>query len=347
MKVYQHKGNFVLESGQSLKDIEIAYHTIGKPNANASNVVWVCHALTGNSNPTEWWPGLFGSNTFYDPEDYFIVCANVLGSCYGSTNPLSINPNTNQPYYHLFPEITIRDIVKSLQLLAKHLNINKVHTLIGGSLGGQQALEWAISEPKRFDHLVLIATNAYHSPWGIAFNESQRLAIYADRTYYSTHPDGGSKGLLTARSIALLSYRSYDAYNASQQEEDQNKTKQYKAASYQKYQGEKLIQRFNAFSYVILSKAMDSHHIGRNRKSIIQTLQSIEAKTLCIAIDSDILFPKQEQCFINSHIKDSQYMEVKSIYGHDGFLIETKAITKCLKHFYYGIQQKSTCMEFD
>jgi homoserine O-acetyltransferase/O-succinyltransferase len=348
MNTYQHQGLFYLENGQYLKDITIGYTTYGAMNSDKSNVVWICHALTANSDPAEWWPGLVGPNCLYSEKDYFIVCANIIGSCYGSTNPLSINSDTGQAYFHLFPEITIRDIVKAHKLLAKQLNIKKIHTLIGGSLGGQQALEWAITENDRIEHLILLATNAAHSPWGIAFNESQRLAVYADRTYYSQHTDGGKKGLLAARSIALLSYRTYDAYSNSQKESHDNKLRNYNAASYQKYQGEKLVNRFNAYSYVVLSKAMDSHNAGRNRTSTEHALSNVKAKTLCLAIKSDLLFPPSEQYFLSEHIPCSKYTEIESDYGHDGFLIETLAISLQIKTFYNSIkQEKKACMEFD
>ncbi len=154
-------------------------------------------------------------------------------------------------------------MVKAHALLADHLGINQVKVFIGGSLGGQQALEWSISEPHKFENLIVVATNALHSPWGIAFNESQRLAITTDRTFYAQHPDGGLKGLKVARSIALLSYRTYDAYTATQVETVNDKTTNFRASSYQTYQGEKLCKRFNAYSYWYLSKAMDSHNVGR------------------------------------------------------------------------------------
>lgn len=205
--------------------------------------------------------------------------------------------------------------------------------MIGGSLGGQQAVEWAITEPDFVKNLVLIASNARHSPWGIAFNESQRLAISADRTFYAGTPDGGKKGLKAARSIALLSYRSYKAYNISQQEEQDNLTDNYRASSYQNYQGEKLVNRFNAYSYWYLTKSMDSHNVGRNRKGIEKALSLIKARTLVIGIKSDVLFPIEEQQYLSRHIPQSVFAEFESFYGHDGFLIETEALTNIIKSF--------------
>jgi homoserine O-acetyltransferase len=322
-----------LENGKKLRKFEIAYHTYGKLNANKDNVIWACHALTANADVLDWWKGLFGKNSLFNTEEHFIICANVIGSHYGSTNPLSINPVTGQPYYLSFPEFTIRDLVKVHQLLAEHLGIKNIRVLIGGSLGGQQAMEWAISSPGTIENLILVATNAAHSPWGIAFNESQRLAILADRTFLAQKPDGGLKGLKVARSIALLSYRTYEAYNATQLESVNDKTDGFRASSYQNHQGEKLVNRFNAYSYYYLSKAMDSHNVGRGRASISEALAQIKSNTLVIGIENDFLFPITEQKFLSEHIKDAEFHSVQSSYGHDGFLIETGALTNIIGTF--------------
>lgn len=330
---YTHTKVFKLENGKKLRKIELAYQTYGKLNAKKDNVIWACHALTANADVLDWWKGLFGNNDLFNPEEHFIVCANVLGSHYGSTNPLSVNPTTGLPYYLAFPEVTIRDMVAAHRLLAAHLGVEEIKVLIGGSLGGQQAVEWAIEDPTAVQNLILVATNAVHSPWGIAFNESQRLAISSDRSFYANKPDGGLKGLKTARSIALLSYRSYDAYTATQLESVNEKTGSFRASSYQNYQGEKLCKRFNAYSYWYLSKAMDSHNVGRNRGSIIDALASIKANTLVIGIENDVLFPISEQQFLSKHIPDAEFFSVNSAYGHDGFLIETDVLTNVIGNF--------------
>ena len=332
-ETFKYRQVFKLESGKKLRGLEIGFHTYGRLNKNRNNVVWVCHALTANSDVFDWWKGLFGENNLFNADEHFVVCANILGSPYGTTNPLSINPVTGQPYYLSFPEFTIRDIVKAHQLLADHLGISEIEVLIGGSLGGQQALEWSIISPEKIRNLILIATNAKHSSWGIAFNESQRLAITTDRSFYANKPDGGSKGLKAARSLALLSYRGYKTYAVTQQEDDQNKTGNYKAASYQSYQGEKLVKRFNAYSYWYLSKAMDSHHAGRKRISVEKALSTISAKTLVIGIKSDLLFPIEEQEYLFRNIPKASFAELESFYGHDGFLIETEALTNIISSF--------------
>ncbi len=328
---------FQLESGQTLPALQLAYHTYGKLNKDKSNVVWVCHALTANSNVFEWWPDLFGENDLFNPNDHFIVCVNNLGSCYGSTGALSINPYNNQPWYSYFPNITIKDMANALDLLRIKLGIEKIHTIIGGSQGAQIVLEWNVKQPNLFQHTIITATNAVHSAWGIAFNESQRLAIKADRTYYAHTPDGGKKGLAAARSIALLSYRNYNTYNTSQTETASDKTDNFNAASYQRYQGEKLVNRFDAYTYVVLANAMDSHNLGRGSISIENALQQITANTLVIGISSDLLFPVHEQKFIAQHVKKSEYHEIDSLYGHDGFLIETKKIAEVIKQFYSNV----------
>ncbi|WP_293945203.1 MULTISPECIES: homoserine O-acetyltransferase family protein [unclassified Sphingobacterium] len=331
--IYQHHEPFVFENGRELVNLQISYEVFGKLNADRSNVVWVCHALTANANVLDWWPGLFGTDELFNPNDYYIVCANVIGSAYGSSNPLSINPATGQPYYLSFPEFTVKDLVNAHQLLAAHLDINQIEVLIGGSLGGQQALEWAASKTIAINQLIVVGTNAVHSPWGIAFNESQRLAITADRTFYANHPDGGAKGLKVARSIALLSYRNYTTYDHTQRDNDGNKVNDYKAASYQNYQGEKLVKRYNAYSYFYLTKAMDSHNLARGRASLEAALAGINCSTLVLGINTDMLFPADEQKFIAQHIPNASYQEIESTYGHDGFLIETKKLTAIIHNF--------------
>lgn len=334
-KVFNYKKRFPLESGLSLPQLDIAYHTYGTLNADKSNVIWVSHALTANSDVFDWWKGLFGENDLFNPKEHFIVCANNLGSCYGTTGPLSVNPDTGEAWYSYFPQITIRDMANTLQLLKEHLGIGQIHTLIGGSQGAQIAQEWVLQFPDVTENLVLIATNAQHSPWGIAFNESQRLAIKADRTYFSNLETGGEKGLLAARSIALLSYRNYQTYHATQKNTGVNNLNNHAAASYQRYQGEKLVKRFNAYSYVRLLEAMDSHQVARERAYSVETvLNDIKVPTLVIGVTSDVLFPLNEQQVLAKYIKNSVYKEIGSLYGHDGFLIETEQLAKHIKDFY-------------
>ena len=296
-------------------------------------MVWIFHALTANSDPAEWWTGLVGDEKLFDPASNFIVCVNMPGSCYGSIGPLDTNPETNAPYYHDFPFFTTRDMALAYQPLKDFLGIEKIHIGIGGSMGGQQLLEWAIEEPLLFDFIFPIATNAQHSAWGIAFNASQRLAIETDPTWRQSNETAGIEGMKTARGIALISYRNYDVYEQGQSEMENEKLNYFKSESYQRYQGEKLAKRFNAFSYYFLSKGMDAHNVGRKRTSIVNALQQIKAKTLVIGIESDILFPLAEQQYLAKHIPGAAYLSIYSTYGHDGFLLEFEQIQDCITTF--------------
>ena len=322
-----------LECGVTLPKVDIAYSTFGEMNTDKSNVVWICHAFSANSDPTEWWPGMVGEGLFIDPKKYFIVCANMLGSCYGTTGPLSINPETNKKYYKNFPVVTVRDMVQTLTILRKHLSIEKIFFACGFSMGGQQLLEFVIHEPTIFENILLGATNIQHSPWGIAFNESQRMAIEADTTFGNESDNAGANGMKAARSIGLISYRNYKAYNKRQEDTDTSKLENFKASSYQRHQGEKLAKRFNAYSYHILSKAMDNHNITRGRGDAKEVLSSVKCNTLVLGITSDYLYPLEEQQLLASLIPHSLFVEINSDYGHDGFLIENEQISKILSAF--------------
>ncbi len=319
----------ILESGESLSRFQIAYQTFGTLNADKSNVIWIVHALTANSDPFDWWPNVVGHGEVINPEEHFIICANALGSHYGSTNALAINPDSGEKYYYDFPLITNRDIVDGFIHLQEHLELPKIKLLIGASLGGQQALEWAVKSPNSIEKLILIATNAKHSPYGIAFNESQRLAIQADQTWNEKRDDAGINGLVAARSIALLSYRTAAGYELTQEDNSED-LENYRVTSYQKYQGEKLIKRFDAFSYWTLSKAMDNHNVGRGRGGISSALAHVKAITTIVGIDSDILFPTSEQKLLASKIPNAHYKEISSVLGHDGFLTESAKVSGIL-----------------
>lgn len=332
MNYLHHPHPFPLESGQSLPELTIAYSTYGTLNAEKNNVVWICHALTANSDVAEWWTGVVGNQHVIDPAKHFIICANILGSCYGTTGPLSSNPATGTPYYHDFPFISIRDMVNAHILLRKHLQIERLFLLMGGSMGGYQAMEWCIMEKGIAAHLCLLATSACESAWGIATHTAQRLCIEADTTWLQATPDAGSKGLKAARAIGMLTYRNYNIMIKKQTDPDINKTDDFKASSYINYQGEKLVQRFNAFSYWQLTKSMDSHNIARHRGTdTAMILQTIEQPVLVIGITSDILCPFAEQQFLAKHLPASTLALIDSDYGHDGFMVENGQISYHLK----------------
>jgi len=319
-----------------LPELEIAYHTFGALNKDKSNVVWVCHALTANSDPVIWWQGLFGKGCYFDPKKYYIVCANILGSCYGTTGPVSIDPSTNQPYYLSFPLITIRDMVKAQILLRKHLGIDTIHICIGGSLGGHQILEWAIMEAGVIANMILLATTARESAWSIAIHTTQRMAVATDPSWGERRNDAAVKGLKTARGIGLLSYRSREAYIKTQTDND-DKVEDFRASSYIKYQGDKLVNRnFNAYSYWYLTKSMDTHHIGRGRGKIEDVLQRINTNTLIIGITSDILVPLEEQIHLTENIPGAVLKKIHSDFGHDGFLVNTRQIANCIGEFFHA-----------
>lgn len=327
---------FELESSAVLPALEIAYESWGKLSPARDNVVWVFHALTGDARADKWWASLIGPGKVFDPRRDFIVCANMLGSCYGTTGPASRHPLTGRKWGADFPLITVRDMVAAHRLLAEALGIGRIHIGIGGSMGGQQLLEWAVAEPDRFEQIIPIATNARHSAWGIAFNEAQRMAIEAELARGDTSTDEvGRLGLRAARAIAMLSYRNYHTYRATQDEE-QEKLYDYRASSYQRHQGDKLVRRFDVYSYLTLSKAMDAHHVGRGRGGVIPALSRVRARTLAIGIDTDILFPNEEQREIARLVPDGHYAAIHSLYGHDAFLIEFEQLERIIRAFRSG-----------
>lgn len=323
--VFEISQTLNLEYGESLENVSITYHTSGILSENKDNVIWVFHALTANSDCIDWWNNLIGNESIFPKDKYFIVCANILGSCYGTTGASDLN----------FPLISIRDMVSCHKLLASHLGINKILFGIGGSMGGYQALEWAYQD-NIFKNLILIATSAKESPWGIAIHEAHRQALKSDPTFGTETKESGKNGLKAARSFGMIQYRSYESYNKLQAEESENKHNNFKAASYIDYQGSKFQDRFNPYSYYSLLNAMDTHNLARDRNiSLDEALAQIHANSLVVGISSDYLCPTQEQKMIANHLPNSKYIEIESIYGHDGFLTEGEQISKCVfNHFY-------------
>lgn len=326
--VLKHPHPFQLESGEVLPELEIAYHTFGR----GERVIWVCHALTANSDVADWWPHTVEAGCFLDPEKYFIVCANIVGSHYGTTGPLSVNPATGTPYYNKFPQVTVRDMVRAHHILAEHLGIRRVELLIGSSLGGFQCMEWAIMQPHFAKRLALIATSAESSPWAAAFNETQRMALEADASYGQDSPCAGMAGMACARANALLSYRGPEAYNLTQSDDGTERFHR-RVHSYQRHQGDKLCARFNAYSYYRLTQAVDSHNVGRNRGGVVQALATIKAKTLVVGITSDILFTTAEAEFLAKNIGGARLAVIESNFGHDGFLVEHEKLNLLINDF--------------
>lgn len=323
---------FRLESGRVLPELQIAYHTYGALNSSRDNAIWVCHALTANSEVADWWPHTVEKQRFLDPTRHFIVCANILGSHYGTTGPLHTNPKTGTPYYADFPAFTIRDMVRAHMLLADALGIRSIAALIGSSVGGFQAVEWAVLQPERIARLALIATAAKASPWTIAIDETQRMAIEADPTFGTPTATAGMKGLAAARAIGLLTYRGSMGYNLTQQDREQAPA-QHRASTYQRYQGEKLCRRYNAYSYHAILDAFDTHDAGRDRGGVAEALRRIRARTLVVGITTDLVFTPAEMRELCGMIPHAVYREIDSPFGHDGFLVEHEQLNDMLYPF--------------
>jgi homoserine O-acetyltransferase/O-succinyltransferase len=327
--------SFVTESGFIFKQADVAFKTWGKLNDNRDNVILICHALTGNTEADEWFPGLFADNGLINRDDHFVICINVPGSCYGSVGPTSINPETGQPYQASFPEITIRDMVHFQQLVLDELEIKGIETVIGGSMGGMQALEFAVMD-SRIKSAIPIATGKSHTPWAIGISHVQRQAIFNDPNwndgFYNTNspPD---QGLAIARMMAMITYRAPADYEQKFGRNLQPDSELYQVESYLNYQGEKLTNRFDANSYLTLTRAMDTHDIARGRRNYKDILGSIKIPVLIIGIDTDLLYPVNEQKELNKLIPGSSYEEITSPHGHDAFLIEFEQLNKITKKF--------------
>lgn len=332
LKTYNDPDPFVLESGNKLDKLIIAYHTYGKINDQEDNVIWIFHALTANSDVFDWWPSLVGEDKPLNPKDHFIICANVIGSYYGSTGPRSLNPVNAHAFGLGFPQFTVRDIVNAQLLLAEHLEIKKIKLLFGGSFGGFQALEFALLFNGQIDHLAVIGTSAKETAWSIAIHESQRLALTADKSFYENNETAGQDGMRAARGIGLLTYRTYEAYKLTQSDHD-DRIDDFSASSYIRYQGDKLVKRFHAHCYWFLTKCLDTHDLGRGRRGVEKALQMINIPSLAIGISTDRLVPVAEQQFIAKNIPGAKYVEIESEFGHDGFLIEGEKIGKVLNKF--------------
>ncbi len=324
---YLYNEPFQFEDGEQLDRIKLVYHTSSKePRWDGRKVIWVCHALTANSDAEDWWNGLVGVGKLFDTEKYFVVCVNMLGSAYGSSGPASLKAD-GTPYYFDFPRVTVRDIVSSLILVRKHLGIDKIDIALGGSIGGFQSLEWAIMEPDVVRCAVIIGSGARVTPWLTAHDEAQRMALEADQTFRACENlHGGEMGLRCARANALISYRSYEGYNLTQAEESQDTLFADRAGSYERYQGKKLSDRFDAYSYYYMTLSVDSHNVGRGRGGVENALRGIKAHCALIGIDSDCLFPVCESKFMAEHIPNAEYHEITSKFGHDGFLLESGQI---------------------
>ena len=335
IQYFEYPHPFGLEQGGTLPCLTIAYHTYGRLSPEGDNVVWVCHALTANSDVADWWPHTVEAGAFLDPDRYFTVCANILGSHYGTTGPLTPLPPEDRPLYSRFPALTIGDMARAHALLADHLGIGRIRRLVGSSVGGFQALEWAVQQPARFGSLALIATDAKASAWTIAVDETQRMAIMADPTYGEERPDAASAGLAAARAIGMLTYRGPWGYNRTQTDpEGLAPGAVHRACTYQRHQGEKLCRRYNAYSYVAILDAFDTYDTGRGRGGLEAALATLTMPATVVAITSDIIFTPAEMRLLASRLPHAAYYEIDSDMGHDGFLVEHEQLNRILREPY-------------
>lgn len=332
---YQLPLPFKLESGRELTGVQVAYRTWGQLNAAGDNAVLVCHALTGSADVDDWWEALLGPGKALDPERDLIICSNVLGSCYGTTGPTAINSETGVAYGVTFPNITIRDMVHLQALLVEWLGVRSLALVLGGSLGGMQVLEWALLYPEKVRAIAPIATSGRHSAWCIGLSEAQRQAIYADPYWqggYYTIDQPPAKGLAIARMIAMSTYRAWASFQERFGREFQD-DQQFAIASYLQHQGIKLVERFDANTYITLTHAMDSHDVGYQRQTYESALQSIQQPALVIGINTDILYPPAEQQELADLIPNAQLIWLESSHGHDAFLIDMTILNEWIVNF--------------
>ncbi|MFO0580814.1 MAG: homoserine O-acetyltransferase [Anaeromyxobacter sp.] len=334
-RVLRLPGPFALEGGGVLTAPEIGYRTWGTLAADGANAVVVCHALTGSADADRWWTSMFGPGRALDPGRDFVVCSNILGSCYGTTGPTSVDPATGAPWRGTFPRVTVRDMVRLQRALADALGVRRVRMVIGGSLGGMQALEWALLYPELVDSVVFIASTARHSAWAIGLSEAQRQAIFADPRWRGGRYDPADApvaGLAAARMAAMLTYRS--AVSMEQRFGRRLQTEDlFAMQSYLRYQGDQLVDRFDPATYVTLLDAMDSHDVARGRGDLDDVLRSIRQPMLVVAIDSDVLYWPAEQREVARLVPHARLAVLDSIHGHDAFLIDVDRLSEMVVEF--------------
>lgn len=334
---------FELESGQVLPRIEIAYRTWGELGPEADNAVVVCHALTGSADADVWWAPLFGPRRALDAQKRFIVCSNVLGGCYGTTGPASIAPD-GLPWGARFPKITLRDQVRLQIALADALNIRRIEFVIGGSMGGLQALEWAVLDPQRTRAVVSIAASGRHSAWCVVWSEAQRAALAADPRYRAGRYDPAAPpidGLAAARAIAMIGYRSHgsleqrfarasgaEVFAARAQSPDD-----FAVSGWLRHHGRALVERFDANSYRCLLDAMDTHDLARGRGTYEDVLGRIRQPVLIGSIATDALYVPDDQRSLARLLPNAQFFPIDSVHGHDGFLIDAARFEPEVRQF--------------
>ncbi len=323
---------FTFECGAVFKNVPVAYQTWGSLNADSSNVVVVCHALTGNTQADDWWGELIGPGKTVDTDHYFAVCANVIGSPYGTLSPTTSDPATGRAYGADFPSATVRDTVALHKQLLDSLGVRQVAFAIGGSLGGMQALEWAFFGDYVCG-IVPIAVGGRHSAWCIGWSETQRQAIYRDPRWQNGRYDPDSPphgGLAVARMIAMVSYRSFESFGErfGRRSTSEDMQANFLVETYLHHQGKKFIDRFDPSCYVHLTRTMDTHDVSRNRGDYIDVLRSIEQPALIVGVNTDVLYPLEEQEELHRCLPNSALAVLDAPQGHDAFLIEQQKLEK-------------------
>lgn len=343
-----------LENGEALKDVTIAYETYGELNSARSNAILITHAFSGDAHAAfyhegesrpGWWDSMIGPGKAFDTNRYFIICSNVIGGCAGSTGPSSVNKETGAPYALDFPQITIKDMVNAQKRLVEHLGIEKLYSIAGGSMGGMQVLQWLVSYPNAVKSAIPIATTARHSPQQIAFNEVGRQAIMADPNWNGGNYYGREiprAGLSVARMVGHITYMSEKSMAEKfgrRTKSDQDQTKfhaDFEVEGYLRNRGDFFVRRFDANSYLYISKAMDLFDVSEGRP-LSEKFFELEAKLLVLAFKSDWLYPAHQSLEIVSACKIAgvpvTYLEIEAHYGHDSFLVETETQSRLVKNF--------------
>jgi homoserine O-acetyltransferase len=356
---------FVLEGGGQLHDITLAFETWGTLDDDAANAVLVCHALTGDSHAkgpsgpghsqSGWWDDLIGPGAPLDTNRLFVVCVNVLGGCQGSTGPSSTRPDRPEPYGSTFPVVSVRDQVRTQAKLADALGIRRWHSVIGGSMGGMQVLEWAVMFPDRVRSIVPIATCAAATAQQIAWWSTGRRAIALDPKwrggdYYDAGPgDGPHAGLALARQMSQITFRTDDVFTdrfGRDVVESIDGTfemwQRFEVERYLEYHGHKLVRRFDANSYLHLTKAMDLHDLGRGRGGVRAALGRVRVPALVMGVNSDVLYPDYQQLELVAGIREAgsraSYVEIDSPHGHDAFLLEAKQVGPAVETFLQSLE---------
>nr|WP_320161675.1 homoserine O-acetyltransferase [uncultured Methanoregula sp.] len=354
-KTYRHPSPLVLESGETLSSPVIAYETYGKLNRERSNAILICHALSGDAHVAGfhegdtkpgWWDSVIGPGKAFDTDRYFVICTNVIGGCKGSTGPSSVNPDTGKPYGAKFPVITIRDMVNAQKLLIDHFNIGQLYAVAGGSMGGMQVMQWTVTYPDLMKKAVVIAACGYSTPQQIAFNEVGRKAILSDPHWNNGDYYGKSlptHGLALARMVGHITYLSnesmHEKFGRALQGKDRigfDFSTDFKVESYLHHQGDTFTKRFDANSYLYITKAIDYFDLTKDG-SLTTGLAGTKAAFLVISVSSDWLYPPYQSQEIVSALTANEtevhYCEIRSNYGHDAFLLESGQINYIVGKF--------------